>query len=588
MIQSKPLISIVVPIYNASKYLRRLMESLVYQTLENIEIICVDKASEDDSFEILSYYQKQFPDKVFIYEIPYSNTPAAGRNYGIERARADYIAFSDADDMFEFNAMERLYKETLKEDYDIIWYQFYNIVDGVKTISNKLNFPLDRGELIRNANVSFWNKLIRKDVLKAFGPIPEDTIFDDMAYTITLVLKVKKQGYVACPLYHHIVRNDSESSSSQSRKMKDVIPASEAVMKEVSPIFLNDAIFRVVKWLLYSIKFRWICLDECVDFLKKYEDFILENPYLKLDKSSYNAIKKYLKLSDDKIPERVFLNGFKQNITNERLEEIRNKAFINNPEIIVLNELNCDISENKIIYDIYVNGNNADFIGEYFALKNIYESGGVYIGPHIRMELPLNTIRRNTAFVSMINDKEYSSEIFGGVAGNNLFKIILQTYEYDFYSDVLYPLDKRIKNIITTCFANLKKDTFSEQGIYILSPYSTCLIRNKTIPKTYYHFCSHIFNDKVGCPGYVTIRERDYTESNMILPTTPTTNMGNVSTNDNEIIRLKRQLAEIQDSIPWKIISHIKKKRNTTCGKLIFYIYNNLIKKVIFYYQSKR
>ena len=66
MIQSKPLISIVVPIYNASKYLRRLMESLVYQTLENIEIICVDKASEDDSFEILSYYQKQFPDKVFI------------------------------------------------------------------------------------------------------------------------------------------------------------------------------------------------------------------------------------------------------------------------------------------------------------------------------------------------------------------------------------------------------------------------------------------------------------------------------------------------------------------------------------------
>ena len=581
---SKPLISIVVPVYNASKYLRRLMESLVYQTLDNIEIICVDKASEDNSFEILSYYQKQFPDKVFIYEIPYSNTPAAGRNYGIERARADYIAFSDADDMFEFNAMERLYNETLKGSYDLIWYQFYNIIDGEKTISNKLKFPLDRGELIRNANVSFWNKLIHKDVLKKFGPIPDNTIFDDMAYTITLVSKVKKQGYIACPLYHHIVRSDSESSSYQSRKMKDVIPASEAVIRDVSPIFLNDAIYRVVKWLLYSIKFRWICLDECVDFLKKHEEYILENPYLKQDTSSYNAVKRYLQFSNNKIPERVFINGFKNNITIEKLEELQKKVFSNDAEVIVLNELNCDLAQNKIIYDIYKNEKNFDFIGEYFALKNIYERGGVYIGPHIRMELPLNTIRRNDAFVSMLNDKEFSSEIFGGIAGNNLFKRILQTYEYDFYNNVSYPLNKRIKNIITTCYQNLKKDTFNDNYIYILSSHSTSLLNNKSLPKTYYHFCSHIFNDRAGESGYVTIRERDYIESSMPLMLT---NINN-TLNNNEILRLKIQLTEIQNSIPWKIISYIKKNRNTSWGKVIFWSYNKLIKRIIFYYQSKR
>lgn len=586
MSELKPLISIVIPVYNAAKYLRRLMESLVYQTLENIEIICVDKASTDNSFDILSYYQKQFPNKVFIYQIPYSNTPAAGRNYGIQKARADYIAFSDADDMLEFNALERLYKETLKGDYDLIWYQFYNVVDGRKNISNKLKFPLDRGDLIRTANVSFWNKLIRKDVLISFGLIPDDTIFDDMAYTINLISKVKKQGYVACPLYHHIMRSDSESSSSQSRKMKDVIPAAEAVIQCVNPVFFNDAVYRVVKWLLYSIKFRWICLDECIDFLKKYNDDILNNPYLKLDRSSYSAVKRYIDFPDSKIPERVYVNGFDRDITDKKLNELQKQVFINDAEVIVLNESNCDVTENPIIYDIFNSGNNLDFIGEYFALKKIYENGGVYIGSHIRMELPLNTIRRNDAFVSMVNDEEYSSELFGGIAGNDLFKRILQTYEYNFYNNVLYPLDKRIKNILTACYVDLKKDTFNDNKIYILSSYATCLIRNKKLPETYYHFCSHIFNDRVELPGYITIRECDYIESSIPLIST---NINDIQkNNDNEIIRLKKQLSDIQNSIPWKIISYIKRNRNTIWGSFIFWNYNKIIKKIIFYYQTKR
>ena len=322
MNENKPLISVVVTIYNAAPFLRRALESLVYQTLEDIEIICVDKASEDNSLEILNEYQNAFPNKVKVFSIPFSDTPAAGRNYGIKKSSAEYIAFLDADDMLEFNALEKLYKETLKNDYDIIWYQFYLVSSFGKRISNKLNFPLDKGELIRNADIAFWNKLFKKSVLQDFGPIPEDTIFDDTSYIIPIISKIKKQGYVACPLYHHIERNDSESKLTQSPRMIHAIYAAKNVIENVNPVYLNDAVYRMTKWMIFSAQNRWIFLDEYIDFLKENNDLILENPYLKKDLPALKRVSQYISLPDNKIPPVVYLNGFDSDLTEAQIVEV--------------------------------------------------------------------------------------------------------------------------------------------------------------------------------------------------------------------------------------------------------------------------
>lgn len=574
MYENKPLISVVVTIYNAAPFLRRALESLVYQTLQEIEIICVDKASEDNSLEILKEYQKSFPDKVKIFSIPYSDTPAAGRNYGIKKSNAEYIAFLDADDMLEFNALERLYKETLKKNYDIIWYQFYLVTDFGKRIMNKLNFPLDKGELIRNADIAFWNKLFKKSVLESFDPIPEDTIFDDTSYIIPIISKVKNQGYVACPLYHHIERHNSESKSSQSPRMIHAISAAQNVIKNVNPVYLNDAVYRMTKWMIFSAQNRWIFFDEYIDFFKDNKDLILENPYLQKDTPALKRVTHYISLSDNKIPFIIYLNGFDKSLMEKEIAEISDKVFNKKSQVFVLNESNCNIHENSSIEAAALVG-DTEFLAEYFALKNINEFGGVYIGKHVRIDASLNALIRNNAFVSKINSEDYSGELFGGIAHNPLFEKILHTYQYDFYDDLSYPLSKRIKNIVTACFPEIKVDEINQNGIYVAGPYATYLPPSKLVPSNKYHFATHIYNDRAGQNGYITICESDLAGFNIL------DNNQSLQTQNMQIRKLQTQLNEITDSESWKLIQRLKKKKKSVLGKFAFIIYKKIIVPVL-------
>lgn len=576
MSPEQPYISIVMPVYNAAPYLRRSMESLVYQTLENIEIICVDKASTDNSLMILNEYSDMFPDKVKVFSIPYSDTPAAGRNYGISIAKADYIAFIDADDMYEYDAMQILYDATQSGEYDIWWYPFFEDTKESIKVENKLRTPLEKGNLIQHANISFWNKLIRRKTLLQFGEIPNDTIFDDMAYIITLISKVKKQNYIDKPLYHHIERGDSESRSSQSPRMIHVISAAESVVNNVNPVYYNDAVYRVVKWIIYSIKNRWLFFDEYVDWLKKYTEVILENPYLKKDKAAYSLIQRYIVLSDEKIPKRVFVNGFDPTLTESRISMLKYSVFHLESEIVVLNETNCNLEETPIVLQARKE-NNYSLLGSYFAAKKIYEQGGVFIGPHICVDNPLNALRRNQAFVSQIDPETYSDELFGGIAGSVFWKKIIDTYQYDFYDDPSYPMGKRIRNIIIANYAFVDVDQRNDDGLYIAGAYATCMLPCVSAPKDLYHFTSHIYNDNRLDSEYATVRANTYIYSSFA-------QFSGDRYSNGEIQRLRNQIHEIKNADSWKLVQFLKNKKASRWGKILFPIYKKFTKILIKYF----
>ena len=100
-------ISVIIPIYNAGAYLRPALDSVIDQTLREIEIICVDDGSTDNSLEIIKEYQK-VDERIRI--VAENNAgPALARNNGMRRARGEYIAFLDADDIFEPTLLEDLY-----------------------------------------------------------------------------------------------------------------------------------------------------------------------------------------------------------------------------------------------------------------------------------------------------------------------------------------------------------------------------------------------------------------------------------------------------------------------------------------------
>lgn len=112
-----PKVSVIIPVYNASEFLEECLDSILHQTLKEIEVICVDDGSSDNSLEILQKYKDQDPRIIIISQR--NQGAGAARNNGMERARGEYLSFLDSDDFFEKNMLEEAYEAAHKDNADV-------------------------------------------------------------------------------------------------------------------------------------------------------------------------------------------------------------------------------------------------------------------------------------------------------------------------------------------------------------------------------------------------------------------------------------------------------------------------------------
>ena len=105
-------VSVIVPVYNVEKYLNQCLDSLVNQTLEDIEIIVVNDGSPDNSQSIIDDYVKRYPKKVFSY-IKKNGGLSSARNFGVEKAKGEYLAFVDSDDYIkkDMYVLNKIFKD---------------------------------------------------------------------------------------------------------------------------------------------------------------------------------------------------------------------------------------------------------------------------------------------------------------------------------------------------------------------------------------------------------------------------------------------------------------------------------------------
>ncbi len=121
----KPLISVIIPVYNAGKYLEQCMDSILNQTYKNLEVILVDDGSKDDSYEKCKLYAEK-DNRVFAYHKSNGGVSSA-RNYGLERARGDYITFLDPDDYIDASMYDKLYAAIRKNGTEVAMCS-YNVI----------------------------------------------------------------------------------------------------------------------------------------------------------------------------------------------------------------------------------------------------------------------------------------------------------------------------------------------------------------------------------------------------------------------------------------------------------------------------
>ena len=135
----QPKVSVIIPVYNTEQYLRECLDSVVNQTLKDIEIICVDDGSTDNSLAILREYKAK--DSRIIVLTQENQFAGVARNHGMEAACGQYYAFMDADDCFLPDAIEKMFNLCEQYELDFIKACFYNLEPGKKPYDNKIENP---------------------------------------------------------------------------------------------------------------------------------------------------------------------------------------------------------------------------------------------------------------------------------------------------------------------------------------------------------------------------------------------------------------------------------------------------------------
>lgn len=209
------LVSVIIPVYNVEKYLKKCLDSVVNQTYKNIEIIIVNDGSTDNSFQICKDYEKKYHN---IKVINQNNQGlSAARNKGIDESIGEYIAFIDSDDYYDLDTIEKFYTTAIEKNADLVCCGTYCENENGKyylkhCLSEEKEYDnyeaLGTMLLSKGIDPSACNKFYKK---KLFNEIkfPVGEYYEDLSIMYKIIFKSKKIIHIGMPKYHYIIRSGS-------------------------------------------------------------------------------------------------------------------------------------------------------------------------------------------------------------------------------------------------------------------------------------------------------------------------------------------------------------------------------------------
>lgn len=317
-----PKVSVIIPVYNTEKYLRECLDSVVNQTLKDIEIICVDDGSTDNSLSILKEYAEK--DDRFVILTQENKGVACARNKGLEVATGEYIGFVDSDDYIINNALHILYTHAHSNNLDMLLYGGTNFDNITGTnIDNPYyqfkylpeNFDTkcfdykDCVPFITRMAVSSCLTLYRHEFISMNNiEFPPHLYFEDNIFFCMALFNAQRIGILKDVFYYRRLRKDSITQTWADKHM-DFLKISVKVFEYLKSINVNDNILEE-----YHNSY-------CNSVIDKYNSF--ENKY---KKKYYRKIKNYTKKYCPKLiykikkPKTIFVKIF--SINNEGIRKV--------------------------------------------------------------------------------------------------------------------------------------------------------------------------------------------------------------------------------------------------------------------------
>ena len=209
-------LSIIVPVYNAEKYLRTCLDSLVKQEMTDYEIILVNDGSTDGSPEIIEEYRKAWPDLIRVMTVE-NGGQARARNLALKEASGEYIGFTDSDDAAHADMFSKLCSAAEQEDADIAVCDCWRVQP-----EGRIYQPARTEEKSISASGPVWNKIFRRE---SIGNIrfPEGRWYEDLAFSAKLLAKADKIIFIEEALYDYRCGHTSTMTNQNSRKNLDLL-----------------------------------------------------------------------------------------------------------------------------------------------------------------------------------------------------------------------------------------------------------------------------------------------------------------------------------------------------------------------------
>ncbi len=317
----KDKISVIIPCHNAEKYIGECLDSLLRQSLRvaELEIICVDDASTDNTLNILKEYEQANEDKIMLIPLSENVRAGAARNIGLSYAAGNYIAFVDADDIVSADMLDRLYRNIIKYDTDVIGCDFerfekskdlsFAVFDGEDSIISYDFSDTDvrrRYIVEKGSTTAVWGKLYARSFLEDNNiAFPEGLYLEDIYFTELVMMSMNKYVYISEKLYGYRINPEGTMFSEllndhymdpvelQCMASREILKRDlglETCLSEFEILHFNIAFMGIMKKMkdnnkLYSYSNYCRMVKELFDIFPDFRN----NPYLEQDAVRYYA-----------------------------------------------------------------------------------------------------------------------------------------------------------------------------------------------------------------------------------------------------------------------------------------------------------
>lgn len=276
-------VSIIIPYRNVENYISQCLESIINQTLKDIEIICINDSSDDKSLEIVKEYALK-DNRIIMLQTPEISGQAYARNMGLEIAKGEYIGFVDSDDWVELDMFEKMYNRAKLNNTDITLCKSVLYDDKTKEYTHNPYYDLeplkhyttgvftsfDTKNEILDINVVLWNKIYKREFLENTGEkFPNGFIYEDLPFFYGTYLKAERINIIWESLYYYRQNRQYSTMQNIDKKIYDRIPMVSLTYDKLKKAsFYKEKEVEILSWIIDDIFHRFTLLDE--KYYKEY------------------------------------------------------------------------------------------------------------------------------------------------------------------------------------------------------------------------------------------------------------------------------------------------------------------------------